>query len=467
MPILLQSDLKKIKYKSMADFCKQIDKYTDFNDKMEFATRYLLSHGMPGQQTDYTIEEAMHIARMKLIDASVKQKKEASKRTQPKDSYVETHPEAVNPKAKNFKEDYKNQAFMKDPAGYLQEKAFELGNSIQGNDNEISEEQTLKNNCIRLSHELEGKSAKVFEIESKRQNSIDIKIRLETAFGGRKGLEDAYKATKPGTFSKLFGTSSVASKNLDEVYNAFNNPNHALYNDMNSLEKAANEYLVHKFPGWKPGNPYPTKEQLDKLDSTSKGRSDFSINILKSIEEQREMEESFRTIANGCKDKDLDEAMKEAEEQIKAEEIEEENKFQEQLKKELAEADRANGFNVPENEEMNLDRDVILENRGEDDVDREEIDAFENKDDPNKEDEKVEDSASSIEEEESSYDDDMPVKFYKYTKEEREMKAMHAEEDDGSVDFNVEEQRFQARRRGEDIEDTEEFEDSDDIEMSR
>lgn len=59
--------------------------------------------------------------------------------------------------------------------------------------------------------------------------------------GGKDKLEELYKKTEPTWGAKLFRTTSQDSENLDTVYKALNNPNHAMSGDKEALRKAANE----------------------------------------------------------------------------------------------------------------------------------------------------------------------------------------------------------------------------------
>ena len=70
MPKLTRERLKKAKYVSMADFAAKLDQIEGFKEKIEFTALYLLSHGRDGAKADYTFDEAVHLARMKLSDES-------------------------------------------------------------------------------------------------------------------------------------------------------------------------------------------------------------------------------------------------------------------------------------------------------------------------------------------------------------------------------------------------------------
>ena len=66
MPRDIDIALKKLQYVSMTDFCNRIDKIKNIDDKLAFATEYLLVHQ---PNLDYALDEAINVARMKLADA--------------------------------------------------------------------------------------------------------------------------------------------------------------------------------------------------------------------------------------------------------------------------------------------------------------------------------------------------------------------------------------------------------------
>ena len=72
---LTEEELLKLKYISMADFSKRIDNYDNINDKLAFATKYLILHGIDNGEADCSIIDAINIARMKIADASAELRK--------------------------------------------------------------------------------------------------------------------------------------------------------------------------------------------------------------------------------------------------------------------------------------------------------------------------------------------------------------------------------------------------------
>ena len=70
MPRLLSEQrLNQIQYVSIADYIRQIDELEDFEDKIAFTTRYLLAYGT--EERDVPLAEAIHIAKVKIVEASI------------------------------------------------------------------------------------------------------------------------------------------------------------------------------------------------------------------------------------------------------------------------------------------------------------------------------------------------------------------------------------------------------------
>lgn len=289
---LSEQALNQIQYVSMADYIRRVDALTDFGDKMAFTTRYLLAYGN-GENRDHTFAEAIHIARMKIADASAKARKQA----------IHVDDETVNPfyrdpELENGQEtESACRHFIADPKNYLLNAGTELLNQAlnaedtAANRLKIDSYQAISNTLLydeRLGNDIEDLSAS--------STSRDVTFRLEGLFGGARGLHKAYADTKPGFLAKAFGKYSQAYSNLDAAYKAFHNPNHALYGNLGAIDKAAIEYLQHRFPTWKPSDGFPSQEAVDALSGTEKARTIFSMNLLRASAEQRRTEPVYETV---------------------------------------------------------------------------------------------------------------------------------------------------------------------------
>ena len=298
MPKLTKEELQQIRYVSMADFARRFDQIQDFDDKMSFTTRYLLCHGMKGAENDYTFPEALHIARTKIADASARMKEQFFEQS---DEDLTERPYIVNPWLKDERADLAAEAFMGNPVGYIQGAANEL---TQENGDGTGFNHDLKANCERISRLPEQQTNRaVFALDA-TPTAFDVKMRMETKLGGRAELESLYQTAKPGLFSRILGASSPASHKLDAAYKAFQNPRDRAFGDMNAMEKASNDYLGYKIPNWKSGQKIPN-DVMGVLNPAEKARTKLSVGMLESIEEQRAMEDDFRTMVEACNAKNL------------------------------------------------------------------------------------------------------------------------------------------------------------------
>lgn len=298
MPKLTKVQLAQVKYVSMADYYNKLDQLDNFNDKLQFTTRYLLTHSTK-RNPDYSIEEAIHLAKAKLVDEAVKQHDNYMKETHGKDT--EAH--IVDPYSKD---DKAAEMFMANPVDYLVGEANKAIKEINDENIIIPEETQLEKVYLKTLDSMSINAREQVKALDKGSRVLDVKARMEARFGGRENVSKAYQATKGSFMSRLFGTSSAAAKNLDQVYNAFNNPNHVLYGNTDALDKAACQYIQHNFPDWEPFMQLPTDEDMVHLSETEKARMKFSINTLKCLKEQNEMEERFNSLVDACEEKNIE-----------------------------------------------------------------------------------------------------------------------------------------------------------------
>ena len=304
MPKLSKEQLDRIEYVSIQDYCRRVDELEDLEDKLAFSTRYILAHGKM-VDPDYPIDRIIKVAHMKIADKSADIKQ----------FYQETEvnkgigDQMVDPTVDAAEKDLPNQMFIANPVAYLKGQAKALSD-------EIHKKQWMSNDDIQNSVAYGSLRNDVFTDEFatkinnalKKPTAFDLNARLENAFGSPKALKKAYEATKPGFLSRMFDTSSLAAKNLDTAYKAFNNPNHALHGDLPTVEKAAQEYLQHVLPDYKPNLLFniPSEKDIADLSGTQKARAQFSINLLKAVKEQKQMEEGYSEMLEASKAKNID-----------------------------------------------------------------------------------------------------------------------------------------------------------------
>ena len=294
---LTQEQIKDIKYVSMKDFCEKIDEINDINDKLTFASNYLLMHGMV-ENPDVPIQDAINVARAKILNASVDLYNKMDEEDLDHEEYWE---DAVNPYAEEYEDDAELELFVGKPAEYLRGLAFKKYKEMGDPDIELLTDAKKKENYLRQ-YEMYSQNPKLGNdgfVGEKAKRALklgDISDDLTRFYGEKAQADQAFERTKPGFFSKMFNTSSIAYNNLAACYKAFYNPNHVDYKNNNALGKAAGEYLQHKFPNWKPGDDFPKDADINKLDATSKERTLFSISILKAIEKGQEREEQISEV---------------------------------------------------------------------------------------------------------------------------------------------------------------------------
>ena len=142
---LTEKQINDIKYVSMQDFCARIDLIEDINDKLTFASNYLLMHGMV-EEPDVSIQEAINIARMKIVHASINLQNKMFDEDLDLEEFVE---DAVNPYAVEYEDDAELELFVGKPAVYLKGLAQKKINEIDGKDLVVGDATKLKDNYQR------------------------------------------------------------------------------------------------------------------------------------------------------------------------------------------------------------------------------------------------------------------------------------------------------------------------------
>lgn len=338
-----------VQYVSIIDYMRRIDELDNIDDKMAFTTNYLLSYGT--EQRDIPLAEAIHVAKIKIAEASA--------RIRAKEIMIPD--EAVDPHLSD-EEDAPNRLFMIDPARYLLNQANDyLTQEIENGNGQIRSKR-FEDYQLMSAHLMNGingsLSAEISELDI-LPTSRDVDARIKAKYTSAREFNKQYKATKPGFLSKLFATPSRAYNNLESVYEAFHNPNHVLYGDMNALDKAATEYLKHCFPTWNPKLGGISGGAIRSLSDPKKSRAMLSLNILKATAEQRLTEGVYeRMIAANIQNRaDLeaaagDEVLENEANKEFQKDIQNELKNEDNLDSSQAERDYAENFkDIPDPEE--------------------------------------------------------------------------------------------------------------------
>lgn len=305
-----EEELKKLKYKSMADFSNRIDEIKDMDDKLEFVKEYILTHR---EYTGCSLDEAINIARMKIADAIVKYKEMKEKADRINDNssmYSESEKEAADLKPYGNVLNNKNlYRFMNNPKLYLKlavnQKITKLNDKLNKNDI-LTGIDNQKLSLYENNLETLEKQDLYLDMDDKETNYLHIKNRLEAKFGDREALFNAVNNTKPGFFSRMFNTTSTAGKNLLTAYKGFNDSESPLYGRKDTLERAATAYLKHLFPNFDTDYPLPDKHLIDGLKGTQKSRAILCNAILESIRKENKMIDEYNDAINDKNENEFD-----------------------------------------------------------------------------------------------------------------------------------------------------------------
>ena len=306
----MRKKLNLVKYKSMVDFSKQIDEIKNMDDKLAFAVEYLLSHT---EYADCALDDAIEIARMKIADGVAEYKKmakEAILAKESKEAFPDLEHQEVDIKPYgNVLDNKKLDEFMAYPSLYLRkvgnQRVEELKNKIENEDMTLKTEEqkadTFEHN-INILTEYKMR----LDLKEKERDFLHINSRLETKFGSAEALEDAYKASKPGFFSKLFNTTSAEGDFLLKAYKGFNNHRSNLYGRKDLIIRASNAYMEHVFPNWRPGWPLPDQHRINQLEGTQKARAILACAILDSARKEEVMLKEYEPAIKNVKDVEFD-----------------------------------------------------------------------------------------------------------------------------------------------------------------
>ena len=281
---------------SIANFSHNIDNYKNINDKIDYATNYLLSFK---DSEDATLAEAINIARMKVLDA-IEQYKVLEKKSEqikkainafPDDDLKEIDLKEYGQIKDNPKLDY----FLSDPCSYLR---IVSSKKIEKKENEDLLFQKDVNNLENYKALNKRFDKLNVNVDKKELNHLHINARLKEKFGGLKQLNKAVNKTKMTFFQKIFRSISPEGENLLNSYKEFNNPNSKLYGNKDNLEEAANSYLKHIFPKWEPGYPLPDNSRINSLSGTQKDRVLLCNGILESVRKEKQIEDIYDDATN-------------------------------------------------------------------------------------------------------------------------------------------------------------------------
>ena len=273
----IKKNLNQVKYVSVADMYKNLDEIKSIDDKVAYATRYILNHDMSTTK-DYAFSGVVHLARAKIAEA-IKN----------------------NPKEKTS---LATQMFLGNPTEYIKGEANKLADQLDKSDFVIKGQEQLKENCKEIAKNMNDEFAIDVNEVDKISKAIGVKSRVEANLGGKKALEDTLKTARSHKWYAIFSSSSKEWKALEEAYEDFQNPNREKYCDFRNLMGAAIDYFQHKFPGWSKDAELP-ENAFDKLNTSEKAKVSFAISVMKAANEQNRLDAAFHNLVDTNKAKDI------------------------------------------------------------------------------------------------------------------------------------------------------------------
>lgn len=357
MPRLTKQQLNEVRYVSMDDFIYRINQIQNIDDKIAFATRYLLTYGQNGNP-DVSFYEALYTARAKIADASYDLKEDFND-DEEIDQYAHIGDKSyvVNPYATSDAYDMQGRTFMAYPLQYLKAHAMKLAQEIDDQDIILDVEETMRDHYIQVAEELSDRDEpERFEEFEKKRLSLDINIRMREKYNGKRALNNAISATKSNFITKFFDSNQYNA--FKQAEKNFYDSNHEDYGDTNELETAAATYLMYKLPNWNPENGFPTEEDVNTLSGKAKARVVYAINLVKSLHEYRHKEHNLDQLKyhNRNRDFKVEDAFMSERKDIEVDQSD----FQDELDNTIEEDVKAN-----KKEDLDSDNDISIE---EDDI---------------------------------------------------------------------------------------------------
>lgn len=327
MPKLKQKDLNDIKYVSVGDLYSKLDQYSSVDEKLRYATRYLLHHD--NLYNDYSLAGATSLARIKIAEAM---KRENSNSVAAK-------------------------LFLANPKEYLKGEANKLVNEIDEGDINYQGDEALKENCKNITKLMNDDFNKeVFDIDT-LSKSRGLKARVEAVYGGKQGVNETFDSVKPKKwYQKLFGDSSKEWKALEQAYIDIDNPHIEEHGDFHYIYNSAIHYLQHKFPKWNPQQEFPV-DQYNKLNATERRKVDFASSVFNAVKQHYQADENFHELVDANKGNDLKYSDIPVENNKVIDLDDNQIKFQNQLKEDVEK-----DFNIIDNYMDEVDKEKELEN---------------------------------------------------------------------------------------------------------
>ena len=282
---------------SLEDFEEKFDAIERLDDKLDFLSYYVLSHGVGEGQPGATYQELISFARNKFLESS-NALREKYKKEHPT---AELDPTELNPYGGMSKE---NEAmatvFLNDPIDYFTRYADSIANGLEPNGNL---EARFKEECIHAAHHLPDLRARFEEYENDKGNrAADIMKRISKANRGNAeaSASELLKPAKAGWAEWAFFRTSRQYKAFEQAMKDFNDPKSERQGDRENLERTSLEYLRHKLPNFaNSGDALPKLEDINALKGVAKTRAKLAYDTYVAcleVKARESMKEAYKAM---------------------------------------------------------------------------------------------------------------------------------------------------------------------------
>ena len=288
----MRKALKKALYKcDKKDFIQKFNrgyddprKHHEFPDMMAYLGRY----GMEGGKREGDLIEMIYIAKRTILAQSAKAHYEAEIDYFSYDWVGNL----------NIVDEQKIHDFIRDPihamSSGLRNAAREYDSKRETDPDKIEYNRRLVANCESLAQYFDANYEECKEQLARyerKQDALDVLSRVTAALPANvKSLDAAFQKTKGGFFLRHFGRSSPEYNEFKAAFREYSDVQAINEGSQERVENASIAYLRHVIPDFEYSDELSKEEVLSRLHGTQKVRASFCFDVLKSINEHKNLQ---------------------------------------------------------------------------------------------------------------------------------------------------------------------------------
>lgn len=273
---------------SIREFNARFDQTKDLDAKFYFCYNYLLSYGLGDEEPTCSFGELLHTVKTRFSEAVIENKESYEKEADTEVSKYDINPRGVE------EDKQKEATFLAQPISFIQTMSNYLTYDYEIDEDDPNAEKVAawKANCERIRNEIDG-TERAFEQYDKNCDALDVTSRVFRKRLGRVdgNLNELFKPNKGGFFERAFNTTSREYREFKSTFEAFNDPESAEYGNKDNLERVTRAYLHHVVPSFGPDDELPSAEDIARLSGAQKGRAGLCLDVLKSVQMQRKVDD--------------------------------------------------------------------------------------------------------------------------------------------------------------------------------